>query len=300
MRSATVVLAILPALCSGAGSGTFRTGTSLVLVNVSVLDHRDRPVTNLSQDQFRILDNGAEQPIRFFAHEDAPVSLAIILDASGSMVTKWSRARNMLASFCENLASGDELFLVTVSRDAKLQTDYTRDCSQMQNDLLVIQPHGTTALLDAVPLAVEHLRRARHARHAILIISDGGENSSHTHMATIRGMAREANAQIYSATLGLEAKYARAAYPGENQGPELLAEIAECTGGRAFAIDDRSRIADAAASLAREIHDQYVIGYQPPAASGQGKYHRITVKVHREPPQPRLSLFHRTGYRSVE
>jgi Ca-activated chloride channel family protein len=145
---------------------------------------------------------------------------------------------------------------------------------------------------------VAHLRHAHHPRHAILIISDGGENSSRTHLSTIRNLSREANAQIYSATLGLEARFARATYPGEAQGPELLDEIAEFTGGRAFAIDDYRRIADAAAAMAREIHDQYVIGYQPPSPSDDGKYHRISVKVHREPSQPRLSLFHRNGYRS--
>ncbi|MCX6631810.1 MAG: VWA domain-containing protein [Candidatus Solibacter sp.] len=301
MRAGTLIVAILaPVLCAAGGAGTFRAGTSLVLVNVSVLDPKDRPVIDLSQTQFRILDNGREQPIRFFAHEDAPVSLAVILDASGSMTAKWSRARNMLASFCENLAPGDELFLVTVEQRPRLMTDYTSDCAEMQNRLLLTRPHGATALLDAIPLAVAHLSHARHARHAILIISDGGENASRTRLATIRSMAQEANAQIYSATLGLEAGFARSAWPGEADGPELLGEIAEFTGGRAFAIDDRRRIADAAASMAREIHDQYVIGYQPPAATDDGKYHRISVKVQRDPSQPRLSLFHRNGYRIVQ
>jgi Ca-activated chloride channel family protein len=289
---------LVPALFAGGGApGTFRAASSLVLVNVSVLDPHDRPVTSLSQDQFHVLDNGREQPIRFFAHEDAPLSLAIVLDTSGSMHAKWSRALDMLASFCDNLAPGDELFLVTVERRPKLLTDYTSDCAEMRNGLLLTQPHGPTALLDAIPMAVAHLRHAHHPRHAILIISDGGENSSRAHLSTIRRLAREANAQIYSATLGLEARFARAVYSGETQGPELLNEIAEFTGGRAFAIDDWHRIADAAASMAREIHDQYVIGYQPPAAGNDGKYHRISVKVHREPSQPRLSLFHRNGYR---
>ena len=301
MRAGTLVIAVLaPALLAGGGAGTFRAGTALVLVNVSALDPHDRPVTSLSQNQFHILDNGREQPIRFFAHEDAPVSIAVILDTSGSMLGKWSRARGMLAGFCENLAPGDEFFLVTVERQPSLLSDYTSDCAELQHRLLFTQPHGATALLDAIPLAVRHLRNARHARHAILIISDGGENASHTHLAAIRNLAREANAQIYSATLGLEAGFARTAYPGEAQGPELLDEIAEFTGGRAFAIDDRRRISDAAASVAREIHDQYVIGYQPPADSDGGKYHRIGVKLHRDPSQPRLSLFHRSGYHTVE
>src|ERR1035441_1693561 len=137
---------LVPALFAGGGAGTFRTGTSLVLVNVSVLDPHDRPVTSLSQDQFHVLDNGREQPIRFFAHEDAPLSLAIVLDTSGSMRDKWSRALNMLAGFCDNLTPGDELFLVTVERRPKLLTDYTRDCAEMQNGLLLTQPHGPTAL----------------------------------------------------------------------------------------------------------------------------------------------------------
>lgn len=300
MRAAAVVIAILAATwCAGAGPGTFRAGTSLVLVNVSVLDSKDRPVTSLAQDQFHILDDGREQPIRFFAHEDAPLSIAVILDASGSMTAKWSRARKMLASFCENLAAGDEMFLVMVAQQPTLRSDYTSDCGSVQNQLLLTQPHGVTALLDAIPFAVQHLRQARHARHALLIISDGGENSSRIRLGGIRSLAREANAQIYSATLGLEANYARSAYPGESQGPELLNEISEFTGGRAFAVDDQRNIVDAAASLAREIHDQYVIGYQPPDSGNDGKYHRITVKVHREPPQPRFSLFHRSGYRLV-
>jgi Ca-activated chloride channel family protein len=299
MRAATLLIAVLaPALFGGGGAGTFRTGTSLVLVNVSVLDGHDRPVTSLSQDQFHILDNGREQPISFFAHEDAPLSLAIILDTSGSMHAKWSRALKMLAGFCENLEPGDELFLVTVERQPRLLTDYTSDCGEMQNGLLLTQPHGPTALLDAIPLAVQHLRKASNPRHAILIISDGGENSSRARLSTIRSLAREANAQIYSATMGLEANFVRPASPGETQGPELLNEIAEFTGGRAFAIDDWRRIDEAAAAMAREMHDQYVIGYQPPAAGDEGKYHRISVKVRREPSQPRLSLFHRNGYRS--
>jgi Ca-activated chloride channel family protein len=299
MRAVLPIAALLvSALFAGETGGTFRTGTSLVLVNVSVLDSHDRPVDSLSQSQFRILDNGREQPIRFFAHDDAPVSLAIILDTSGSMHAKWERARNMLATFCKNLVPGDELFLVTVESRAKLAADYTNDCSEFVNSLLVTEPHGTTALLDAIPLAVEHLRQAHHPRHAILLISDGGENSSRVRLSTIRNMAKEANAQIYSATLGLEAKFAHHGFPGELDGPELLNEIAVFTGGRAFAIDDHARIGEAAMAMAREIHDQYVIGYQPPETQTDGRFHRILVKVERAASQPRYVLFHRSGYRS--
>jgi len=289
---------LLPALMAGGGAGTFRGETSLVLVNVSVLDPRDQPVTTLSQQQFRVLDNGREQPIRFFAHEDSPVSLAIILDTSGSMEAKWNRARTMLARFCENLAPHDELFLVTVQQRPALLADYTSDCGAVQNHLLTVRPHGLTALLDAIPLAVQHLRKAANPRRAILIVSDGGENSSRVRLAEVRRLARESNAQVYAATLGLQPEYTHGAFPGESQGPALLAEIAEFTGGRSFSIDDSRHISDVAAAMAREIHDQYVIGYQSPDTTPDGKHHRIAVKVDRDPGTPRLSLFYRTGYRS--
>ena len=300
MRASTLIAALLlPTLCGAAEApGTFRTGTSLVLVNVSVLDSRNRPVTTLTQSQFRLLDEGREQPIRFFAHDDAPVSLAIILDTSGSMRPKWERARTMLSAFCQNLESADELFLITADSRAQIAADYTRDCAEALNGLLFTEPHGTTALLDAIPLAIQHLRQARHPRHAILVISDGGENSSRTRLSTIRSLAAEANAQIYSASLGLEPKFAGHGHLGEPDGPELLHQFAEFTGGRAFAIEDPRRIPEASAALAREIHDQYVIGYEPPAAPLDGKFHRISIHVERAPNQPRFSLFHRGGYRA--
>jgi len=204
------------------------------------------------------------------------VSLAVILDASGSMTSKWARAREMLGDFCENLASGDELFLVTVGRRARLATDYTSDCTEMRGALLLTQPHGETALLDAIPLAVQHLRHAHYARHVILIISDGGENASRTRLAEIRRLAREANAQIYAASLGLENDFSRKTWPGEADGPALLSEIADLTGGRAFSINDWRCMGDSAVSMARQIHDECVIGYQP-ADTGGGKYYRISV-----------------------
>ena len=188
MRVATMLIAILAPALSAAGGARYVPrrefpGAGQRLGPGFARPARNRPVA----EQFRILDNGREQPIRFFAHEDAPVSLAVILDTSGSMSAKWNRARTMLAQFCENLAPGDEFFLVTVEQRPKLLTDYTSDCGAMQNRLLLTQPHGMTALLDAIPLAVEHLRQARHPRHAILIVSDGGENASRARLATIRG-----------------------------------------------------------------------------------------------------------------
>ncbi|HEY1494437.1 MAG TPA: VWA domain-containing protein [Candidatus Solibacter sp.] len=146
-----VAAVFLLGLCFAEGPGIFHAQSSLVLVNVSVLDAHDRPVTGLSREEFRILDNGREQPIRFFAHDDAPLSLAIVLDSSGSMNRKWNRARTMLARFCEQLGPEDEFFLLTVEQQVRLLVDYTSNCGAMQNRLVTAKPHGMTALVDAIP-----------------------------------------------------------------------------------------------------------------------------------------------------
>jgi VWFA-related protein len=179
-----------------------------------------------------------------------------------------------------------------------LIVDYASDCGTLQNRLVTAKPHGMTALLDAIPLAVQHLRKAAHPRRAILMISDGGENASRVRFQDVRRQAREANAQIYSATLGLETEFDRGPYPDGLRGPELLREIAGMTGGRAFSIEGHRRIDDAAAEIARELHEQYVIGYESPDTSHDGQHHRISVKVRREGNSPRLSLFYRTGYQA--
>jgi Ca-activated chloride channel family protein len=189
--------------------------------------------------------------------------------------------------------------VVTVQQQPKLLWDYSSDCGSIEGQLLTMRPHGLTALLDAIPLAVKHLRMASNPRRAILIISDGGENSSRIRLSEIRQQVREANAQLYAATLGSDAEFDRLTGDVDgSRGPKLLAELAELTGGRALGIDDFQEIGKVAASLAREIHDQYVIGYQSPDPGTDGKYHRIVVKVSREPGTPRVSLFYRTSYQA--
>jgi Ca-activated chloride channel family protein len=278
-------------LVTAAVPDTFRASSSLVLVNVSVLDAHDRPVTTLAREHFRVLDDGREQDIRFFAHEDAPISLAIILDTSGSMQRHWNHARQMLSDFCRALEPGDELFLVTVGQRARVATGFSHDCAEIQNSLLTERPKGLTPLLDAFPPAFRQLHQARNPRRAVLAISDGGENASRTRFAELRSLAREANAQVYSATLE---RFGHA----ESDGPDFLSDLAELTGGRSFPIDERRSIEAAATAIAREIHVQYVLGYQPPDARGDGKYHRISIKVERNQGQ-RLSLFYRRGYHSL-
>ena len=302
MRARPLIAALLvPALFGiavargeAAGGDTFRTDSALVLVNVSVLGPHDQPVTTLPRESFRVLDNGKEQDIRFFAHEETAISLAIILDASGSMKPYWTRAQSMLTRLCDLLEPRDELFLIAVHQHVELLIDAGSGCNNLASRLAATEPHGMTALLDAIPLATAKLRQARNPRHAVLAISDGGENASRVRLSELRRQVVEANAQIYSATVNLLTDNYVNTY--ELRGPELLAEFAALTGGRTFAIDDRRAIPTVALALARELHDQYVLGYQSPEPAGSGKRHRIAVKVQRDAAAPRLTLFHRSSY----
>ncbi len=264
-----------------------------MLVPVSVVDTHDRPVTGLARSQFRIFEDGKEQPIASFERAETPVSIGVILDNSGSMEGKAVRAREMLARLCENLNPEDEIFLVMVQGKARLTADFTRDCGQVQNGMLFSKPDGLTALLDALPLTLRHLKTAHHRRRAVLLVSDGGENASRVRNRELRALAREAGVPIYAAALSTGSRMPMT--PEEKRGPRLLQELIEYSGGRCWEIDDWRQPTEAGRLIAAEIHDQYLIGYRAPSV-GDGKYRRISVKVTRGEGMPRLSVSYRGGY----
>jgi len=292
------VLSAIPGVwASDAGGGIFRSDTRLVLVNVSVVDTYDRPVTGLEPRHFRVLDDGKEQPIQFFSREDTPISLALIFDLSGSMEGKLPGARAMVARLCASMGPDDEMFLVTVSRSPRIAMDYTSDCGQIQNALLFARARGWTPLLDAIPPALRHLKQARNGRKAVLIVSDGGENASRMRPANIRRLVSEAAAPVYAAALTEGAPPApEVAEFAPWSGPDLLRDIAASSGGRYFEIDDPRHTEEAADRIAAEMREQYVIGYRAPRADREGLYRRISIKVLRDRDLPRMSVSYRNGY----
>lgn len=272
---------------------TFRADSTMVLVHVSVVDSHDRPIAGLGKHQFRVFEDGKEQSISAFAREDAPLSIGVILDTSGSMDGKIHRAREVIARFCENLNPDDEVFVVTVHGEVSLAADTTRDCGEIQNALLLAKPSGLTPLLDAVPLAFQKLRAVKDRRKAILLISDGGENASRFRAREIRRIAVEAGVPIYAAEL---TSTSRNMTPEEILGPQVLQDLIDDSGGRHWEIDSRSRPAEAARMIAAEMHEQYVIGYRSPEMGRDGKFRKIAVKVSRDAGTPRLSVSFRSGY----
>jgi Ca-activated chloride channel family protein len=270
----------------------FRKDVDLVLVPVSVTDPMNRLVTGLEKDNFLLSDNGQLQEIRHFSSEDAPISLGVIFDISGSMSNKIDKSRDAVVEFFRTANPQDEFFLITFSDKPELLADFTQNIEDIQNRLVYAQPKGRTSLLDAIYLGMSRMRKARYEKKALLIISDGGDNHSRYTEGEIKSMVREADVQIYG--IGLFDRDPRS--PEEREGPALLDEVTEVTGGRTFVISSPNELADVATKIGIELRNQYVLGYRPTNPARDGKWRKIKVRLNPPKGLPPLHVYAKTGY----
>jgi Ca-activated chloride channel family protein len=273
--------------------GSFiRMNVDLVLVPVTVTDPMNRLVTGLEKEDFQIYENSKEQPIRTFAAEDAPVSIGIIFDLSGSMSSKLIRARESILQFIKTANPQDEFFVIGFNDRPELIEDFTSSVEDIQARLATVRSGHRTALLDAIYFGVTKMKDARHERKALLVVSDGGDNRSRYTEGEVRAQVREADVEIYS--IGIFDPYAPT--PEERTGPQLLEDLSDVTGGRLFRVDDIDEMGDIAEKISTELRNQYVIGYRPQDLTRDGKWRKVKVKVN--PPQglPPLTIYARTGY----
>jgi VWFA-related protein len=276
------------------GCSALRAEASLVNVPVSVFDSRNRLVSHLGAGAFRVFEDGVEQQIVAVGEEDVPASIGFVFDTSGSMGVKLDLARDAIAKFLKSANPDDEFFLLPFDAHPGAVIGFTSRSEEILDQLTRARPAGTTALLDAIQNAFIRMRQARYARRAIIIVSDGGDNHSRATKTEILRMAREADAQVYA--LGTyEPPAARHRTPEEFSGPELLAAIAEQTGGRSFPARRLSDIADAAIRIGFELRTQYVIAYRPENRDWNGLYRHIQVEPE-APGFPELHAYWRKGY----
>jgi VWFA-related protein len=276
-------------------AGNIRVDTTLVQINVTVTDPLNRFVTGLEKEHFKLFEEKVEQEIVKFSAEDAPLSIGLVFDTSGSMGSKLQKSRQAAAQFFKTANPQDEFFLVEFNERPQLVVPFTTDTEEMQNHLAFTQSKGRTALLDGVYLAMSQMKKARNPRKALLIISDGGDNSSRYTESEIKNAVREADVQIYA--IGIyEPVAARGRTAEEMGGPGLLNEIAEQTGGRAFAVENLNELPDVAAKIGIELRNQYVLYYSPKNQERDGKYRRVAVKMVQPRGLPPLKCFFRLGY----
>ncbi len=272
-----------------------RIDTTLVLIPVAVTDPMARFVTGLERDNFKIYEDKIEQQITQFSSEDAPLSVGIVFDTSGSMGAKLIRSREAVTQFMKTANPQDEFFLVVFNDRPELVQSFTKETEEIQNRLTFTQAKGRTALLDGVYMAMSQMKKARNPRKAILIISDGGDNSSRYTETEVKNAVREADVQIYAIGI-FEPVSSRGRTIEEMNGPGLLSEIAEQTGGRHFSVDNLAELPDVAAKIGIELRNEYVVGYSPKNATRDGKYRRVQVKLVKTTGLPPLKAMFRTGY----
>jgi Ca-activated chloride channel family protein len=269
------------------------TTTEMTLVNVSVLDPLGRIVTGLRQDNFRVFEDGVEQEIVYFASDDVPVSIGVIFDMSGSMQDKIQKSRNAAVQFFRTANPQDEFFLIDFNDRAQLITSFTGNVNQLQNQLLYTAAHGMTALYDGVYLGLSQMRSAHHQRKALLILSDGGDNHSRYTETDVRRFVQESDVQIYAIGL-FEANGGPT--PEERNGPALLADLTQLTGGRMFVVQNLSELPDIATKISMELRNQYVLGYIPSNRLQNAKWRKIKVRLHPPRGLPPLTVYAKSGY----
>lgn len=269
-----------------------RVDVNLVLVPVTVTDPLNRLVTGLDKENFFLYENNGLQKIKTFACEDAPISIGIIFDLSGSMSNKVARARDAIIQFLKTANPQDEFFVIGFNDRPELIEDFTSSVEDIQARLLTVRPGHRTALLDAIYFGLTKMKQAKHERRAMLVVSDGGDNRSRYTQGEVRSQVREGDVQVYS--IGIFDPYA--ATTEERLGPILLQELSEETGGRLFKVDDLSDMGDMAIKISTELRNEYVLGYNPIDAKRDGKWRKLKVKL--VPPQglPQLTVHARTGY----
>lgn len=267
--------------------------TDVVTMNVTVTDLYGRYVSGLSKNAFTILDNNQEQEITYFSDSDAPVSVGILFDVSDSMSgEKIGKARKALERFINTSHPSDEYFLIAFNNRAQLLMDRTRDGEAVLQKLTLVDPKNNTALYDAVYLGTERVTRGTHQKKAMLIISDGQDNSSRYNFGEVRRLLKESDVVTYavgindgsdSSVMGM-------------QGQAFLDELTSVTGGKSFYPQTDVEMDEIFERIALELRHQYLIGYTPKDFEPNGKWHKTKVKV--KPPRglPRLTPRSREGY----
>ena len=264
----------------------------LVLVNVTVTDDWNRIVTGLDKTNFAIMEGNEIQQVRHFSNEDAPISLGVIFDMSGSMSDKIEQARAAVIEFFKTANPMDEFFMITFNDRPELRADFTKSVEDVQGRLVYTVPQGTTALLDAIYMGVSKMKDAHNAKKALLIISDGGDNHSRYTENEIKSMVKEADVQIYAIGIFSSAP----SQPEEIAGPALLGEITNVTGGRLFTISNPNELTDVATKIGIELRNQYVLGYRPNNKARDGRWRKIKVKLLPPKGLPHLNVYAKTGY----
>ncbi len=267
-----------------------RVDASLVLIPVRVTTDLGTSVTNLRKRDFRVYEDSVEQKITTFAKDDAPLSIGIVFDTSGSMKSKMKKATEAMRAFFQTANPEDEFFLVEFNDRPKLAVPFTTSWTDVYHRVSRILPYGCTSLYDGMQSALVQMKHAKHSRKAVVVISDGGDNRSRHTFTEIRDKLLEADVLVYA--IGIFDPDAAQKTAEERNGAKLLDELAGQTGGRHYRVDDLDSLPEISKKIGLELRDRYLMGYTPESAVNDGKFHRVKVTLE----DSKLRVNYRRGY----
>ena len=261
---------------------SIRLDIKMVMIPTNVTDQHDRPILNLHKEDFRLFEGSTEQKIESFSIDQAPVSLGIVFDASGSMRNKIDKSFRAVEQFLKTSLPGDEFFLVQFADTASVLIPFTANTDDIISNLGLIRPQGWTAMFDAIYLAVNQMRHAKNPRKVLLILSDGGDNNSRYSDGEVINLLREADVQLFAIGLFDDAHF--------------LKKAAAETGGAVVAVHNLNDLSDAVDRLSTQVRSQYVLGYYPAQTPNDGKFHKVKVMLSQAVDSLKLRTSWRHGY----
>ena len=262
----------------------------LVELPVRVTDARGIVVSGLNLGDFRVFEDGRPQKLTLFEREDAPVTVGLVVDHSRSMAPKLAEVSAAVSAFAHSSNPQDEMFVVDFNDDVWLQIlggkPFTHNAKDLETAIAAVSARGRTALYDAVAEGLKHLRFGHCEKKALIIVSDGGDNASHQKFSQVLALAQRSGVMIYSIVLQGE---------GQEENPGVLRRLSKSTGGISYFPRSAETIASISALIARDLRDQYTLGFAPEKQSTDASFRKIQVKVS-APGRSNLHVRHRPGY----
>jgi Ca-activated chloride channel family protein len=282
-----------PSPSSATKASPLKVDVNLVLINGTVMDSQSRIVTGLEKDHFQIFEDKVEQKITTFSNEDAPASIAILFDISGSMKDKLPQSRDALTAFLRTSNPSDEFMLITFHDVPKVEVGFTSNVADIQNKMAYTVGKGCTTLYDAIYLGLERLKHAHNSRKAIMLITDGDDTCSRYLLSNIRREVKESDVVIYA--IGIVDGFSSSIQMGRT-GREVLQDLADYTGGEAFFPTSPFELEEICTKIAIALKNEYVLGYSSANKAMDGHWHKVRVKLHPPKGLSLLSIHFKSGY----
>jgi VWFA-related protein len=283
-----IVVLIAPHLTA---QSHFKARSDLVVLNVAVTDARGAFVSGLPRDVFKIIDEGKPQKVEFFAEQDAPATIGLLIDASGSMLENRDRVIAGITEFAKASHPDDEFLPLVFNEQVTSVLShgrFTSDPNQLRDSLTKsLDARGRTAFHDALAEAVEKVGHGRYERKVLIVLSDGGDNASKLSLEDAFDKVLASNVVIYSIALVDPLAL--------DKNPKALRRLADGTGGLAFAPANVSLVGRAFQSIAHDIRSRYTVAYAPPDSAPEGHLRRVRVVIE-SPGRTGLKVRTRTGY----